>query len=139
MRNFKFRAFYRDDISLGTPLLFEQKLVDDELFFVCKEDNVIRYPFSNLFTDDDWIIQQFTGIIDKNGVDIYEGDIVKIFNSDLSLYDLFPFKVYFSEKYAEFSLSGGNSMSWHVCPYHIFEVIGDIIRTPDVMKDKIII
>ena len=76
MKEIKFRAWYLGDIEIGKPLLFEQKVVDDELFFVCKESPDIVYPFYIPFIDDDWIVEQSIGIKDKNGKEIYNGDMV---------------------------------------------------------------
>lgn len=68
----KFRAYYKGDLDLGTPLKFEQMEVDDELYFV---HDHIRYPFAIPFQDDDWIVNMYTGINDSDGVEIYEGDL----------------------------------------------------------------
>ena len=66
----KFRAYYKLDIERGNPMKFIQKVIDDELCFIYEDDynagepSSFKYPFSAMFMDDDWIIEQWTGAYD---------------------------------------------------------------------------
>lgn len=128
MRQLKFRILYDDSIFI----------IDEESDFTIEFGN--KGAIVNIFCSDGLIdkwkpeaVMQFTGLLDKEGVEIYEGDIV----SD----HVGTGVIKYAEKYAGFRVSYGDGTAKWFYDYNLkgeresIEVIGNIYNNPELLKE----
>ncbi len=127
MRDIKFRAWA--DKKMVDVLSIDFKLKDICVYrFHCDEKYFVVYDINNVN------LMQYTGIKDKNGVEIYEGDIVKLsrFNNWLN-------EVVFDEENASFKLISVDKQ-FASSYFSNFEdksklvVVGNIYENPELLE-----
>lgn len=100
----------------------------DERVYPIYSKTIRRYiPFS------DAILMQSTGLFDKNGKEIFEGDVVEVFDS--------RYTVFYDSENASFRLKPRDKR-WNTdymsnyAHEASFEIIGNIYQNPELMEEK---
>lgn len=116
MRDIKFRMYVK-----ATKKMFEVGKLDLQHNKVYAKNHSQSY-----FKTDDVELMQYTGIKDKNGKEVYEGDIVQQF--DIKESGIIKYK------YCQFGICC-LEMFWNIHPAKM-EIIGNIYDNPELMEEK---
>lgn len=115
MREIKFRAW--DNVLK----CFDSTVAANLLMQLHDEDEDLDEEYGKRF-----FLMQFTGLHDKNGKEIYEGDFVK---HDAWNY---PFKVVFNQHKARFVCELKSGLTQYI-DYQRIEVMGNIYENPELV------
>lgn len=121
MRELEFRAWWKDT----------KRFLDcDEWYMTCSGAKYLHYAVMP-YKDDNFIIEQYTGLKDKNGKEIYIGDVVSEHHGDI-IGEIVQ-KPSGEYRIAWLGIYGGDSSLY----YHrsLCEVIGNIHETPGLLVE----
>lgn len=128
MTSLKFRAWLKNEKRMAK--VHEVSFFDDKVFTIATIDN--------FYADDEFKLMQFTGLKDKNGTEVFEGDIIKdnegfiayvVYDKDYALFGL---------NYKPFNSANGLSVSFEELEntYETnFEVIGNIWENKELLEE----
>ena len=137
MREIKYRMWNKKEKKMYKVGVLD---FDDEKAYI---KNYLSYTVSN-YMFEDIELMQYTGLHDKNGKEIYEGEIIKIkyrkgFKFGEPIYEIFIAKVNYNSAYTSFVTENCNPENiCHECEnlgdYKDIEVIGNIYENPELLK-----
>ena len=117
MRDIKFRIW--DEKSKQILLVDQIDLTGDQGALVYDEDG-------NEFYFPDAPLMQFTGLLDKNSKEIWEGDVVRGLHPKLNLR---------TEKPVVYGAGGFYTMGVFLSAVEDMEVLGNIYENPELLKE----
>ncbi len=132
MREIKFRAWDVENEMMCTVYHFQwMDIAKDEVFVDCIPDLEVRgTKIRRVLRVSKNPVMQFTGLLDKNGKEIYEGDIVKWVSIHGQTKRKHIDKIVWESDAACFMLR-----PWIHEPYAaVMEVIGNIYENPELLK-----
>ncbi|MCM3456580.1 YopX family protein [Heyndrickxia oleronia] len=139
MRELKFRAFVKDKKKVLPVYSLDFSWIESEPVTVASCGDLNCGLCFDAYEKENVEIMQYTGLKDKNGKEIYEGDILKVRKSISD-----ETEVYFRVKYtgAAFALvhpEYHNAIYMEVMPWYVretAEVIGNIYENPNLLKEE---
>jgi uncharacterized phage protein (TIGR01671 family) len=133
MGEIKFRAWHKDNEVMGkiTQMDLWSDEIDEHSFEIFADDEIIECE------PDEIILLQYTGLKDKNGMEIYEGDIIRA-NKLTFESKLLPENLLVKFYGGMFQLYRGNEnlMGLHLQYIEDGEIIGNIYENPELLKDN---
>ena len=140
MREIKFRAWSEDEWIYGNLLKVDEWNQDEhEKFnYFIQTDILSQGEYEMYYITDDNTIGQYTGLKDKNGKEIYEGDYIE-YKVDGEIIEKGIVK--YSEKYAQYVLVGTGTVKDEFEPLgdynmEVFEVMGNVWEDSDLLNDS---
>ncbi len=133
MQDIKFRAYCHAEKKIYTKLLVGNTTSPD----------IDNYTAHALFVDGEWKnfdehsnveLMQYTGLKDKNGVEIYEGDIIRCYPDDISFSYLRT--VEWDDDRCELGITtnGRSGLVLNKKTSHTVYVVGNIHQNPELIK-----
>lgn len=132
MREIKFRAWDHDDKKMWKVVAISESIwcdCEEKHIKICDFDKSPSVKETDVRLSVNYELMQYTGLKDKNGREIYEGDIIKCFVKGDS-------KVVFKHGcFCLESLNYGNVTAF--CDvFGAIEIIGNIYEKPELLEDK---
>lgn len=118
MREIKFRTWNKSE----DKMYYNAELTYD---FGMNGSNVMEESFGSIITNDDFILMQYTGFKDKNGREVYEGDIVDYFLNEKSI---------ITYGNGSFIIKSKNYIDCMCSMYGEVEVLGNRFEDPELLK-----
>lgn len=145
MRELKFRAWD----NLEKDYLNEEDIAIDNLgnifIFERYDNNDSDLWYTRLLPDLEnkrHVVEQYTGLKDKNGTEIYEGDIVEVKHSDWTEPTIHVVKWCGDEKYPAFNLkpeldeTANNLALAAQSDFFSIKIVGNIHENPELLEEK---
>ena len=135
MREIKFRAWLKENKKMENVKTMG---FTDKTIRCLKKNEFINAYLLRRVSFDDVELMQYTGLRDKNGKEIYEGDIIKYkFPYDKRIKHISPVK--FLETEASFGIKDryGNEIPLYtISANNYFEVIGNIYENKNLLEEN---